>query len=303
MFRKTPLIFSKKISEQLQTKVYLKLDNLQESGSFKDRGISRLCKWAHDQGHRKFVASSGGNAGLSVAWATDLLGASAIIVIPKTTPDFMLKRISSYHAKVIVHGNGWDEADQKARQISEEQQRFYVPPFDHQLIWQGYESIVEETLSDLGSSPDLWVLSVGGGGLFTGIMQGLEKNNLLTSSKVLAVEPEGAPSFYQASKNGQNLPQVTTKATSLATKRVAKKALRWTSTNSVIHHLVSDKDATSACVKFANDHRMLVELACSMALATLYNNYSLSLEQYDKICVIVCGGNLITPDMFAKYLT
>jgi L-serine/L-threonine ammonia-lyase len=302
MFKKTPLIFSKKISEQLQTKVYLKLENLQESGSFKDRGISNLCQWAYGQGHRSFVASSGGNAGLSMAWAANTLQAPATVVIPKTTPDFMFKRISSYNAKVIVHGNIWDEAEQKAQEIAKEKQRFYIPPFDHPIIWQGYESIVEETLNSLDSPPDLWIVSIGGGGLFTGIMQGLDKHNLLKTSKILAVEPQGAPSFYTSCKYGKNLEQVTTKATSLATKRVTTEAVKWKKKGSVIHHLVSDQDAMSACVKFANDHRMLVELACSMSLATLYNDYGLSLNQYEKICIVVCGGNLINSKILSTYL-
>ena len=101
-------------SERLGTDVYIKLDALQPSGSFKLRGIGYTCQKAVAEGARCLISSSGGNAGLATAYAGQRLGAPTTVVVPETTPEFIRDRLRSYGATVEVHGSQWSEANERA---------------------------------------------------------------------------------------------------------------------------------------------------------------------------------------------
>ena len=114
----TPLLFAPKLSNELGRDVFLKMDCVQPSGSFKIRGVGYLCQKAvRETGCKLFVSSSGGNAGAAVAYAGFNLQVKVIVVVPSTTPAFMQGRLVALGAEVVVHGNVWNEADLKARQI------------------------------------------------------------------------------------------------------------------------------------------------------------------------------------------
>lgn len=292
-FNKTPCILSVPLSEQLHKNVYLKLENLQPSGSFKDRGIGNLCQHLATNGSKGFICSSGGNAGLSVAYAAKRLNLDATIVVPITTPPHMLKTLRGTQATIIEHGDNFNEAEALASQKAKDLSLDYISPFNHPKIWEGYQTIPEE-IKTIGIKPDAIVLSVGGGGLLTGVLQGLE-NIGWQDVAVITAETEGAATLAESIKQHKRvyLDKIDTIAKSLGAKQVAEQAFLLAQKQKVIPQVMSDKATVSACINFAYDHKVLVEPACGASLAVAYDNFDV-LKNYQTLCIIVCGGNGIS---------
>src|SRR5690349_15197906 len=128
---RTPLIQSHTLSSFLGKEVFLKLEALQPSGSFKLRGIGNLCMHYTKQGKTKFISSSGGNAGLAVAYAGRKLKIAVDVIVPESTPIFVQEKLRLEGARVSVSGASWIEADALARKLAESPEAAYIPPFDH----------------------------------------------------------------------------------------------------------------------------------------------------------------------------
>ncbi|ANY86804.1 MULTISPECIES: pyridoxal-phosphate dependent enzyme [Pseudomonas] len=287
----TPLIESRSLSLLAGRSVWLKLEALQPCGSFKLRGVGHACQTHHARGARHFVSSSGGNAGLAVAYAGRMLGVPVTVVVPETTTERAKALLRLEDAKVVVHGSSWQEANELAQTLVGPDDAF-IHPFDDPLLWAGHASMIDEVAA-AGFKPDAVVLSVGGGGLLSGVVQGLERNGW-HEVPVLAVETEGAASLHAALAAGHTveLPRITSIATSLGAKRVAEQALACAQKHPLESHLVSDRAALEACERFLLDHRVLVEPACGAALALTYQPGALA--AYRNVLVIVCGGATAT---------
>jgi L-serine/L-threonine ammonia-lyase len=281
-------------------RVFVKLDSGQPTGSFKIRGIGRLCQQLRAQGAEGFVSSSGGNAGYAAAYAGRALGVPVTVVVPSTTPVFMRERIASLGAEVIVEGDAWDEADKLARALVAKSAAEYISPFDHPLLWDGHASLVDEIVAQ-GPAPDAVVVAVGGGGLMCGIAEGLERNGL-TETAILAVETEGASALAQSVAAGEpvTLPRIDTIASSLGARRVADATFAWTKRRPVVPVVVSDADAVRACARFADDHLALVEPACGAALSLAYDDHP-ALAPYRTVAVIACGGVVVSLEKLAAW--
>jgi L-serine/L-threonine ammonia-lyase len=154
---RTPLIESRPLSLAAGRPVFLKMDALQPSGSFKIRGLGYVCQRAYARGERRLVAASGGNAGLAVAFAARTLGAEARIVVPERCSDAARRRIREEGAEVIVHGDVWDDAHAYALALCERDGGFYVHPFEGESTWEGHASLIAE-LADAGHRPGAVVL-------------------------------------------------------------------------------------------------------------------------------------------------
>lgn len=303
LYYKTHLIKSSELGNIFNGEVYLKMENEQPSSSFKNRGIGTICSYyAKEKQAKYFISSSGGNAGLAVAYSGKILNIPVKVIIPESSPAIMIRKIKSEGAEVIKHGKDWNEADLLARELAKEEGYFYISPFDHPLIWQGHASIIHEIKAS-GITPDAMVLAVGGGGLLCGVIQGLHEVGW-KYIPVFTAETEGAASFAASVKANQlvTLKEIKTVATSLGAKTVTQQALDWNKKH-VIHPLVvSDKQAINAVLQFADDHRVLVEPACGAALSLIYNQ-KIDAEIYKKIIVIVCGGNGVTRSLLNQWET
>ncbi|KAL9180232.1 hypothetical protein ACHAXT_008202 [Thalassiosira profunda] len=224
LFSTTPLIHSLPLSKLCAPHpVYLKLDLLQASGSFKDRGMAHLCatvRKVHGANQRqkqqqretngdingeesprmKVISSSGGNAGLAVTTvARSIPEMDVAVVVPETTKKMVIEKLRSLGAEVTVHGENWNAADGLARQWVEEAKEsgggaVYVSPYDNPLLWTGHSTVVDEIISQLSSSPSSSNLtmgailaSVGGGGLLCGVLEGIERNIFGDESKAKIV--------------------------------------------------------------------------------------------------------------------
>lgn len=292
----TPLLKSHPLSQLIERTIYLKMDAMQPSGSFKDRGIGKLCMHYAQQGKKGLVSSSAGNAGIAVAYAGHQLGLDVKVIVPTSALLLSVSKMLAEDADVITHGNVWNESDIYARQLAKELDYAYIPPFDHPIIWQGYESIIDEFKKDK-VKPDAIITSVGGGGLFTGLIQGLIKHKW-SKVALITAETEGAATLATSFEKKQRitLDSINTVATTLGAKQICEQAFEYLSTYPVYPQVVSDKAAVGAVAAFADHHRVLVEPACGAALAVVYQNLPV-LQAFKNIAVIVCGGNGVSVEL------
>jgi L-serine/L-threonine ammonia-lyase len=300
----TPLIESFPLSERTGRRILLKMENLQPAGSFKIRGIGLLCEHGKRDGVSHFVSSSGGNAGYAAAYAGRKLSVQTTVFVPETTAPEARRKIASQGAEVIVAGSVWDESDLEARALAEKANGLYISPFDHPLIWQGHATLVDEIARDLAretDKPDAVVLSVGGGGLLCGVIEGLRQNGW-QDVPVLAVETEGTASLAASLEQGQlvTLDEITGVATTLGAKTVAREAFERARRNPVQSFVVSDGEAINACVQFADEHRCLVEPACGASLALAYSRPE-SLGEAKRVVFVVCGGVGVNLDKIRQW--
>ncbi|KAJ9143836.1 Tryptophan synthase beta subunit-like PLP-dependent enzyme [Pleurostoma richardsiae] len=332
----TPCIHSAPLSRAAGCNIFLKLENLQPSGSFKSRGIGNLMVRALQSAGPSaasvhFFCSSGGNAGLACVTAAAALGRPATVVVPLTTPPHMVARLRELGADVVQLGENWAAADGHLREELIAAHRaaggaaVYVPPFDHPDIWEGAATLVDELAAQMEAPVDGVVCSVGGGGLLCGVMEGAQRLSREAAElggakwrvppRVLAVETKGAASLHASVEAGElvTLPGITSIATSLGAPRVAVKAFEWTQKagrEGLVSAVVSDADAIMGCSRFLDDARMLIEAACGATIATAYNGAlrrelgeGLSNEEWAKknVVLVVCGGSNINLKMLEEY--
>jgi L-serine/L-threonine ammonia-lyase len=323
LFIETPLIFSSSLTALTGSDrpVYLKLDVLQPSGSFKDRGMAHLCHSLQQTGTQNLISSSGGNAGLAVAVAGKQLGMSVQVIVPTTTKQLVIDKLKLTGADVTVLGENWNAADVVARQRVEDDPdgaSAYISPYDNPLLWTGHSTVIdeiEEQLQAAGAatlSPAAVILSVGGGGLLCGVLEGLERRGL-TECAVIGAETTGASSFGQALRAGQvvRLAGIDSIATSLGALQVTPAALERASKHQkaggvVLSATCTDAEAVHACWQFAQDHRILVEPACGAALAVLYSERLRTLvlpdiAQQGPIVIEVCGGSGVNVELLTQW--
>jgi len=289
----TPLIESLHLSNTPNTHIWLKMEALQPCGSFKARGMGYACQHYVTNGAKALVTSSGGNAGLAVAYSGRRLNIPVTVVVPITTKSRAIDLIKSEGANVIVTGENWDAAHSYATTLSQKEGAAYIHPFDDPLTWTGHASVVDE-ISEARITPDAIILSVGGGGLLCGVVEGLKRNNL-NEVPILAVETQGADAFSVASLANKHvgIDHITSIATSLGAKKVAQRAFELRNEHPIISHVVTDQEAIQACDRFLEDHRIMVEPACGASLSAVYNHCDF-LKDKQNIVVIVCGGVGVT---------
>jgi len=294
------LLQSRPLSLLCDKIVLLKLDALQPPGSFKIRGIGAVCEQYARQGKTRFVSSSGGNAGIAAAYAGRQLRIPVAVVVPETTTARAKALIEQEGGTVVVHGASWLEANALAKSMLDPATGF-VHPFDDPLMWAGHATLIDE-VARANTGFDGVILSVGGGGLLSGVVEGLRRNGL-EEIPVLAVETEGADSLARSVKGGHRigLDAITSVATSLGAKVVCENAFEVTKTYDVRCAVVSDFEALDACEKFARDHRILVEPACGAPLAAIYNKRPDLLAGIEAPLVIVCGGATATQQQIREW--
>ena len=297
----TPLLASNAFPGRPGRRVWLKMEALQPCGSFKLRGIGHACETHAARGARRIVASSGGNAGLAAAYAGRQLGLPTLVVVPETTSARARALLAREGAEVCVHGLSFQEANAHAQSLLGPQDAF-IHPFDDPLLWEGHASMIDEVArAGAGRShasgsvrPDAVVLAVGGGGLLSGVVAGLRRQGWI-DTPVFAVETVGADSYARSLAAGERieLPAIAIIATSLGARKVSEHAFDLARTHPITPVVVTDREAVAACLRFMDDHRVVVEPACGAALALAYQVDG-PLAAFDDVLVIVCGGATAT---------
>lgn len=296
----TPLLLSSPLSNGKDRRVWLKMEALQPPGSFKIRGIGHACEWHARAGKRRFVSSSGGNAGLAVAYAGRQLGVAVTVVVPVTTSERARRLILSEGASLVVHGAAWPEANARALELIDAES-VLIHPFDDPLLWEGHASLIDE-LEGGHCTPDLVVLSVGGGGLLGGVLRGLERHGW-GHVPIAAVETTGTASLAASLKKGTlvEIPRIEGVATSLGARQVSGQVFDMCKGRDVISVVVTDRQAVSASRRFLDDHRVFVEPACGAALALAYDPTLLPTPARD-VLFVVCGGATASVEMLDGWL-
>ena len=263
-----------------------------------------------------FYASSAGNAGLACVTAATSLGYKSTVILPTTSePGFIEKLYSAGASGVITHGQSWYFANEHLLEVvvpaaeARGEKAICIHPFDDPSIWDGASSMIDEISAQMpgNEKPDAVVCSVGGGGLFAGIMQGLDRHGWADSTQVLAVETRGAHSLaYSLQRKAlTRLPAITSVADSLGAIRVAERAFREAQRPNVTSMVLEDVEACEACWRFLDDERILVEPACGASVAMAYDrrlqNHLSSYRPESKVVIIVCGGSKISLDLLERY--
>lgn len=308
MARSTTLV---EVTHQLgdvPCRVFFKNELEQPSGSFKLRGIGHLISKQlaeKEPGKTKVhvYSSSGGNAGLAAVYASRELGVPCTVVLPKWSAA-VVENLEKLGATVIMFGDHWGIADDHLRNVviknaPSDVQTVYVHPFDDPVIWDGHASLVDEIQTQL-SPNDVKairgvVCSVGGGGLYNGVVEGLKRNGMDQTS-VLAIETFQTPTFSRAVENGKvvTLSSIKTTTTSLASPYLSQKALENYREGRTVLKMVDDLEAKSAAEKYHELFGKKVEASCGAALTAVLGRkeflQELGLTKDDIVVVVVCGG-------------
>ncbi|KAF2725407.1 tryptophan synthase beta subunit-like PLP-dependent enzyme [Polychaeton citri CBS 116435] len=327
-WRETPLVESCNLTKAAGCRIFLKLENLQPSGSFKSRGIGNFCQQTLNRSEHPdkvhFYSSSGGNAGLACVHAANTLGRPSTVVVPTSTKPHMVDKIKAAGAsEVIQTGAHWSEADAylreqlMARAEASGEQPVYVHPFNHDDTFAGHSTMIDEISKQLAAqgedAPDAVVCSVGGGGLLTGVSQGVERQGEgWAKTQIVAVETEGANALAASLEAGElvTLPGITSLATSLGAVRVVDHAFqvadKGSETGRVSSVVLSDAEAAMGCWRLADEERILVELACGVSVALCFGSrlekaLGRPVRPDDKVVMVVCGGSNISTDMMEAY--
>ena len=285
---KTKLIHSSVYSQETGNDVYIKPENLQRTGSFKLRGAyNKISKLTEAEKACGVIAASAGNHAQGVALAAQRLGIKAVIVMPRHTPLIKVEATRQYGAEVVLAGEVYDEAYEKACELQEKDGYVFVHPFDDEDVIEGQGTIALEILEELPNA-DIILVPVGGGGLISGVAAAAKLKN--PQVKIIGVEPEGAASAKAAVAEGKpvNLPSVSTIADGAAVKLIGSKNLEYIQNYVDEIVTVSDYELMEAFLLLAEKHKIIGENAGLLSVAGLKK-----LRVRGKTVVsILSGGNI-----------
>lgn len=286
----SPCQLSHYLSELAGLPMYLKLENLQRTGSFKERGaLNKLLTLSGEERRRGVIAASAGNHAQGVAFHATAHGIRAQIVMPLATPQIKVAATRAFGAEVILHGANYDEAYEEALRRCAEQQSTFIHPFDDAEVIAGQGTIALELLEQV---PDLEavVVPIGGGGLIAGIGCALKETN--PRIRVVGVESEKLPSMLRAREAGAPVtiaPQATI-ADGIAVRRAGDLTLPLVQRYVDEIVTVDDEEIASAILTLLEQEKTLAEGAGAAALAAILREKT-NLRQR-RTAVLVCGGNI-----------
>ncbi|HLE74668.1 MAG TPA: threonine/serine dehydratase [Candidatus Bathyarchaeia archaeon] len=199
--KSTPLVRSQLLSNLCGGNVFLKLENLQVTNSFKIRGaFNRLLHLSLEEKTRGIITASAGNHGQAVAYAARKLNFPAKIVVPKNTPKIKIDGIKKYGVGLVLFGDIYDEAEQKAKDLARKDKLVFVSPYNDELIIAGHGTIGLEIIEALPNAETV-IVPVGGGGLISGISIAIK--NLKPTVQIIGVQSEASPVIYESLKAGK----------------------------------------------------------------------------------------------------
>lgn len=288
IIKDTKLIYSSIFSKESGNQVYIKPENLQNTGAFKIRGAyNKISKLSEAERSRGLIAASAGNHAQGVAFAAQKLGAPAVIVMPKTTPLIKVEATKGYGAEVILHGDCYDEAFKHAKILEKEKGYTFILPFDDADVIAGQGTIGIEIFEEL-KDVDYILAAVGGGGLISGIAVAAKAIN--PKVKIIGVEPEGSPSMKLSIDSNKiiDLDTVKTIADGAAVKKPGE--LTFSLTRDYVDEIitVSDYELMEAFLILLEKHKLIAENAGVLPLAGLKR----IAEKDKKVACVVSGGNI-----------
>ena len=287
---RTPMLVSRTLSEIIGAEVWLKFENLQFTAAYKERGaLNKLLQLSPEERQRGVIAASAGNHAQAVAYHAKRLGIPATIVMPEPTPVVKVTQTAGFGATIALHGDMFDDAYAKARELALEKGYVFVHPFDDAQIIAGAGTVALEMLED---APDLdtFVIPIGGGGLMSGVS--IAARALKPDIELIGVEAELYPSMKCAIQ-GCHMPLGgDTLAEGIAVKQpgeLTSRILRDFATDVV---LVPERELERAVAMLAGIEKTVVEGAGAAGLAAMLTDP----ERFrgKKVATLLCGGNIDT---------
>ena len=292
---KTPLVTNDYINNLLEAEIYFKLENLQNTGSFKLRGathkITKLIETVKDSG---VVAYSSGNHAQAVAYASMINTISAKIIMPKTAPQIKIENTKKYGAEVILYDTYFQSREEIGNEIQKKDNRALIKPYDDEDIIAGQGTAAIEIVNDLKEQsiePDLYLCCCGGGGLIAGTSTYLK--HIYPDIKSYSVEPDefdDTKRSLEAGKLIENKKNAKSFCDALLAPQPGNITFQINSNNLEGGLSVSDEEVTKTIILLAEQLKIVVEPGGAVAAAAALNN-KIDVKN-KKIIVMISGGNI-----------
>lgn len=290
---KTPLQYHRKLSEKFDCELYIKREDLQTVRSYKIRGAYNLIQsLTEEQRSKGIVCASAGNHAQGVALSCRELGIQGIIYMPTITPKQKVNQVKMFggsNVEIILIGDTFDECQQHALLHSRSCQMEFIPPFDHLKIIEGQGTVAREIFSDQPRIDYIFV-PIGGGGLCSGISSYC--NTLSPNTKIVGVEPQGAPSMTEALKAGK--PVVLDKIQNFVDGASVKKVgdITFEFCKDAIYEmlLVAEGKVSSTILQLYTEDAIVAEPAGALSIAAL-DQYVDQIKGKTVVCILSGGNN------------
>lgn len=291
--RRTPLEYNQRLSQRFRCNVYLKREDLQVVRSYKIRGAYNMMAQLPAEVLKKgVVCASAGNHAQGFAYACDQMKVEGTIFMPVITPKQKLKQVRNFGGdkiNVVLVGDTFDQCLVEALRFTEHNGKTFIPPFDHHSIIEGQATVGKEILEDLHGI-DWLFLPVGGGGLASGA--GYYFRTFSPQTRIIGVEPQGAPSLALALKSGApvTLPKIDTFVDGAAVKRIGDVTFGYLREVLDDVRLVHEGQVCSTIIQLYNENAIVAEPAGALAIAAL-SGYRSEIEGKTVVCVVSGGNN------------
>jgi threonine dehydratase len=289
--RKTPLERSPMLSKEAGAEVWLKLENIQHTGSFKLRGaLNALLSLSPQQRQRGITTASTGNHALAIAYGLDRLELAGTIFLPTNASPQKIEMLRNYNVEISFFGDGCEQAEMEARRIAENQSQAYISPYNHPDVMAGQGTVAPEILEQL-PSVDCIITSVGGGGLIGGIAGYAKAVN--PEIQIIGALPENSPVMFDSIRAGKIIDSVVKPTLSDATAGgMDQGAITFEPARRFVDHwvLISETEIQAAMKCVFEHQRLVIEGAAGVAVAA---SLKLRTQLKDrKVAIVICGGNV-----------
>lgn len=287
----TPLLTSRLLSERTGFDIRLKAEIFQKGGSYKVRGpLNKFRHLTPEQRQRGVICSSAGNHAQGVALAAGVYKMKAVVVMASNATQSKVDATRAYGAEVVQHGLIWDEANEKAKQLTQERGLTYIHPFDDLQLITGQGTLGLEIYKDFPQA-DIVVVPIGGGGLISGVSMALKANN--PKIKIIGVESSDGPAMKKSVEAGRliTLDKMDSIIDGLRVKRVGE------NTFSIVQRFVDDivtlpdKDIFDAMIWIMSHCKLVVEGAAAAPVAALLHGL-VKVPPGSKVVCVLSGGNV-----------
>lgn len=294
---KTPLMLNVNVSNQHHAKVYLKREDLQQVRSYKIRGaFNKISSLSSELLSKGVVCASAGNHAQGVASSCKQLKINGVIFMPTPTPQQKIEQVKMFGENFIeikLVGDTFDDAQFAAKSYCEENNLSFIPPFDDEKVIEGQATVALEILSQIDTPIDYLFLPVGGGGLASGVSAVFK--HLSPNTKIIGVEPEGAPSMSVSIKNGLNtrLDKIDKFIDGAAVQRVGD--LTFEICKNTLERMVTvpEGKVCDTILKLYNKDAIVVEPAGALSLAAL-DQFEDEIQGKTVVCIISGSNNDIS---------
>ncbi|MEX2233280.1 MAG: threonine ammonia-lyase IlvA [Cyclobacteriaceae bacterium] len=290
---KTPLQYHRKLSEKFNGEVYLKREDLQVVRSYKLRGAYNLMQsLKEDERAKGVVCASAGNHAQGVAYCCQHLGIKGVIYVPAITPKQKINQVKMFggdNIEIVLTGDTFDDCQADALEFAKEYSRVFIPPFDHLKVIEGQGTVGKEILDEL-TGIDYIFIPIGGGGLCAGV--GEYFKTFSPKTKIIGVEPSGAPSMKEALKAGKpvKLEKIQRFVDGASVQKVGD------ITFAICKELISDMllvpegKVSSTILQLYNEDAIVAEPAGALSIAAL-DQYSEKIKGKKIVCILSGGNN------------